>query len=440
MNMKRIRSKSEHIRFYSLFFVMTVVLFIRYAFQVEVPRVVFTILIALIALAGTQDEIVAICMCCIPLHESVDFFHAVVICTAAYVLKFHRKIRINLGALLVLTMIFWELLHCFDSTFSIMGFLVSVIPLIVLAVMLCTDVSELDYVFIVRAVAITTAILCVVLLTKLIIQADFNVVIAINGLRRLGLVSDENQRSALIGEAINPNTLGILCVLAITTLMQLRTIGRHATVDVLLMIVLLIFGTLTSSRTYLVCLALMIVLLLMGQRGNRKQRSRFLFSLLILLLLAIVILNRFFPTLMKYYIARFSEDDITTGRMDLMRVYNEYILDNPDVMFFGVGLHNFGIKLTEIYRVANNAPHNGIQEIIIAWGIPGSILFVLLLAMMIRLSKKYSDRHVLLNYIPLLVILTKSMAGQLLTSPYTMLSLSFAYLSLAQVFKLREKT
>jgi hypothetical protein len=39
----------------------------------------------------------------------------------------------------------------------------------------------------------------------------------------------------------------------------------------------------------------------------------------------------------------------------------------------------------------------------------------------------------IINYIPLIVIITKSMAGQLLTSGYSIVALAFAYLSLCLV-------
>ena len=41
-------------------------------------------------------------------------------------------------------------------------------------------------------------------------------------------------------------------------------------------------------------------------------------------------------------------------------------------------------------------------------------------------------RRKLINYIPLIIILFKSMAGQLLTSNYSMLALAFGYLNLVQ--------
>ena len=103
-------------------------------------------------------------------------------------------------------------------------------------------------------------------------------------------------------------------------------------------------------------------------------------------------------------------------------------------MFFGIGLNNLSEKVIDLYRVSFNAPHNGIQEIIVAWGIPGLLMLGLLILMMILESNKYVRRKNALNYSILLIILVKSMAGQILTSGYTLLALAFAYLSLCQDF------
>lgn len=434
------KNRWEHARFYFLLCVLIALLFVRYGLQIDIPRIVLTGVVALIALQGDRNEILAIAMCCIPLHEAVDFFYSLVACAAVYVLKYPNNIRINSAVILTLVMLFWELLHCFDPSFSPKGFLVSVIPLIFLAVVLCADVSDINYAFVVRALSVIVVATCIILLTNLIVQANFNLLAALEDLRRLGLISEDAQSDVMLGSAINPNSLGIICVLAAAGLLQLRTVGQNKSSDLLLMIILMLFGALTSSRTFLVCLALMLVLMILSQPGDFSKKLRFLCVVILITLAAYLLLDRLFPDLLEYYLKRFQVSDITTGRDDLMRAYHTFITDNTDVLFFGVGLQNYGYKLQVVHRVAWNLPHNSIQEIIVAWGIPGFAMFVLLLLMMILQSHKRGMRHQLLNYIPFLVVLIKSMAGQLLTSPYTMLALSYAYLSLSQNFQLKKRT
>ena len=115
-----------------------------------------------------------------------------------------------------------------------------------------------------------------------------------------------------------------------------------------------------------------------------------------------------------------------------MAIYHDFILDNQNVMFFGVGLQNYYTQLMDVYRVGNTVPHNAIQEMVIAWGLLSVGMFILLGLTMVGQSRRFCKNQGLINYIPILIILAKSMVGQLLDSPYTLLALSYGYLSMRQ--------
>lgn len=418
-------------RFTCLLALLLTAIAIRYAFQIDIPRIVFTVLFILIALLGDRNEICALIICCVPLHESVDMFYTLVACVLIYVFKFHRSLRVNASILIFLLMIIWELLHCFGLSFSPIQFLSSIIPLIVLTVFLCMDHSDLDYPLIVRALSCTTLSVAFTLLLNLLYISGFDFLYAVAKLQRLGLAAEGSSvGSSLVGGLINPNSLGIICVLAATGLLQLRNAKTGTKADLLLACTIIVFGALTASRTYLVCLVAMAALLVVANGKTIGQKLRFMGMLVLLGILAFAALAILFPDLLAYYIGRFSGSDLTTGRTDLMQQYHEYLMDNPSVLFFGIGLQDFGMRLVEIYRAANHVPHNSIQELVLAWGIPGMLLFAAMILCMYHASGKFFTKKSLLNAIPLLLILLKGLAGQMLNSAYTMLAFSYAFLSL----------
>lgn len=428
--MKRIRRES-HTRFWMLLSLLLLLVAVRYSLQVDIPRAVYLVVIVLICLLGDQDEIIAMLMCCIPLHESVDFFYALVFCTAIYIFKSRISIRLNLSVILIFAMIIWELLHCFMSDFSIMGFIISIVPLVVLAVTMCSDLSELDYGFAVRALAMATLGVCLALFVKVLYLADFNVMLAISGIQRLGVdAADASERVSVTGGQVNPNSLGIIGVLAANGLLQLRSAGKGKRMDLVLACTIMVFCALTASRTYLVCLVLMLILMLFSQQGQVSRKIRFLALIIVLVALALTLLYLIFPDLLAYYIKRFFVADITTGRDQLMIRYHEFIMSDPRVLLFGIGLQDYGNRLTQYYMVTDNVPHNSIQELVIAWGLPGVLFFAALILIMFVVSRKQSKHQSLINYVPLMIILVKGMAGQMLNSAYTMLAFSYAYLSL----------
>ena len=98
----------------------------------------------------------------------------------------------------------WELLHCFVTDFSPIDYLSNAIPLVVLLIFMSTNLSDLDYGFVVRVMAVATAANCVMLLGKILYQADFNIAAAFVGLQRLGV---KLEGDTAISGAVNPNTL-----------------------------------------------------------------------------------------------------------------------------------------------------------------------------------------------------------------------------------------
>ena len=77
--------------FYALLIACLLLALIRYAFQMDVPRIFLTALIIAIAMFGDRDEILAILLGCIPLHNAIDFYTAILACALIYVLKNPKK-------------------------------------------------------------------------------------------------------------------------------------------------------------------------------------------------------------------------------------------------------------------------------------------------------------------------------------------------------------
>ena len=432
--------RNHHRRFVCLLGLLIMMIMTRYAFQIDLPRLAFLGMIGLIVLLGDQDEITAMIIACIPLHESIDFFYALVLCTVVYVCKFYRQIRLGTNVLLVLVIILWELLHCLRSSFSPVEFLSCVIPFIILAVLMASDVEKMDYGFVARVFAWVTLGVSMVLFVRVLYLSNFNMIRAIAGLRRLGLDTHTGVGNAKIsGNQINPNTLGIVTVLASTGLMQVRRMGSGKKLDLVLMCAMIVLAALSTSRTYLVCLMLMVVLLVLSERGGLGKKAKAMAGISVMAAVAVVIFALLFPSNFEYFVGRFTARDITTGRDDLMIRYHDFITGNPRVLLFGIGVQDYADNLLEYYRVAENVPHNSIQEVIVAWGVPGVLLFAALFVSMLCDSQRRNRKLSLLNMIPLIIILFKGMAGQMLTSSYTMMALSFAYLSLCMDMTPREE-
>ena len=421
--------KNKHLVFYALLTLLLLLLLVGYTFQLNIPQSVLTGIIIIIALLGSQNEILAISLCCIPLHSTVDFYLAIGVCAIIYVLKNSQKIKIGNAVILGLLMVSWETAHCFVFDFDLKTLFGSLIILIYLTIILSSDIGNVDYVFIVKTIAIASLYICIMLMARCFVQAGFNFTVTMADLQRLGSLSENSTAS------INPNTLGIINVLSICGLLQLWFIENGSIKNIIMIFLLLILGFLTASRTFFVCLLIMIFMFIVGQPGKIMGKIRSVVLMAVLGIVAVLFYKSLFPYNFEFFISRFQTDNIASGRDSLLLDYHEFITSNAWVSFFGVGVCDFATKVIDVYNVSNGVPHNIVQEIIVAWGVPGFIMFLLLFALMIMKSNEYNKKKIVINYIPLAIILSKSMVGQFLTSGYTMLALVLAYLSLCQNFK-----
>lgn len=427
--------RNKHMGFYVLVAILMTLTLAKYAFLLNIHKLILTSIVILMALLGDKDEILATIMCCIPLHNSINFYVATTVCSVVLIFKYLNEFRLKGHIILVLSMIIWELLHCLDGIFDIVSLITSISPLVVLMIIISSDVKDVDYLFVVRSMAFVWIGLCFVQLANFAMLTGGNFISAFANLQRLGVFADDDALKLI---AINPNTLGIISILITTGLLQYVSIRKYEKMDLILIEFLLLFGMIASSKTFLVCFVIMALLFVWGQCGSAFQKLKTLTFITLVALFAVGIEALLFPETLEYLLNRFSDPDVTTGRDVLMRDYHNYIINNTDVMFFGVGLNEFGKKVLDIGKVSFNVPHNSIQEIIIAWGLPGFFMMILMVFFIISESKSYEKQRTLLNYIPLIIVVLKSMAGQLLTSGYTMLALSFAYISLCKEF-IKEK-
>lgn len=428
------RKVKQHKLFYVLLALLLGLCFVRYTFQIAIPHGVLLAAAVLLTLCADHDELMAFFCSCIPLHTSFEYAYAVLAGVFVYVIKYRDKLRFNLGAIPIVLMVVWETIHCFGQDFAIVEFAARCVPLLLLLVLLCSGDMKFHFSLIMRVFAISIAVMCCSLIGKLMYLSNFNLLVVFANLQRLGMDSAESGL-AVAGAEMNPNTLGIICVLGMTGLMQLRYAGQGKRSDIVLIVILMAFGIMTSSRTYLVCLALMGVLLLFSQEGSAKKKMQFLLGAFVVICLALLLMYLIAPTLLEYYSSRFREKDLTTGRLGLMGDYHAFIISSPKILFYGLGVNELTSKLMDVYQVTTHTPHNSIQELILAWGLPGMALFVALWGVMIWKSRQVCRKQGLINYIPLIILLVKAQAGQMLNSDYTMMSFSLAYLSMCANLK-----
>lgn len=160
--------------------------------------------------------------------------------------------------------------------------------------------------------------------------------------------------------------------------------------------VILYFGTLTYSKSFILILSIpLFMFLYANHRIGRYDVQVISVALIAAGIMLILLIN---PDYISNMVRRVeTKDSITTGRSDTWLYYIDLIYHRPDIMLFGIGI---GGALPE----GIHAPHSSYIDMIYYLGIFGSI-FLLAAIVSSHAQYKHVKKKNPLNYSVLLVIL-----------------------------------
>ena len=415
-------------------------IYVRNILEIEYPIVVLLLYAGAMALLCDHDEIIALAVTFVPFSAAFQYRYALLVLMVVYAIKHLKDMKkINLSAYIpLLLMMVWELMHGIIGEFSFTSYLQGFTELIFCSFVISLPNKKFDYPFIARALAVCVAFSCTVLLLKLLPEVSYNFEkIFEGGDYRFG-VNDESVDSYVMN--YNANGLGFMCNMAIAGLIIRMMSRRVNIIDAALIGVLVFYGALTLSRSFVLCFALVIVLSMFasGIKLGKIVRNVVLFSLAVAVMLLVLQLT--VPYVLNNILERFMEDDVTGGRAKLMVWYNEYIFSDLEHLLFGTGLQNILGKVNLGAHVKiEGVPHNAIQELVVVWGLPGIVLFGVFVIYMISNAKKQNGVK-LVNFIPLIVWFVMGMSGQWITSGRDMLLQTWIYVVLCRSIDKRKET
>ena len=184
--------------------------------------------------------------------------------------------------------------------------------------------------------------------------------------------------------AANSNTLAYFNIVAITSLFTIR---KRVPISVLWILFPLLFliGMMALSRTWFVVLILFIFIILF----KNAKKGTVLLSFLIVMLIISLLISIYIPTVFDALVGRFSEGDVKggNGRIDLFWEYNDYLFKNLDALIIGTGACYY----KQVCQLSNSC-HNSIQQVIVSYGMLGSLL---LFYPFYNNTKKYVKHNVL---------------------------------------------
>lgn len=411
-----------------LFITLLLINYIRYGLQISLPTEFLLLISLIISLLGDDEDIISLCFCCIPLYSSFEYIVCIFSCAIFLLIRHWKYIKFKYSIFIVLLLVTWELLHAFIGIFSIKRIIALAVPFFLLETLLSIKDIRFDYKKIVSKYSLFVIGTGLSLITKVVSVSGNNIEYVLMNMKRLGSFSDSVE---IIGGAINPNSYGVMCVLGIILILQIYFYLEKSKTLVSYLLILLILGILTLSRTFIVCLIIGLALFFFDRKYATKKRLIYLLSMFVLLIVIFFVVSYFFPDTLVKIIKRWQVSDISNGRIEILVNSIKAIWSNPSIVFFGIGLQDYSKVVLNFVTVA---PHDALHEIIMAWGMPGFFLFALYICTILFFSKKKNRNIGLVNYIPFIILIIKALLGHWITSGYSMLCIILVYISLITCF------
>lgn len=427
-SIQNIQTTKYSARFWLMMSVFLALFILRNLVGISFPVVVFLLWVAVMAVCLEEHEIKAVVVSFIPLFPAFQNKYATLVCLAVLMVKCYKQIKIRPVIFSGVCLLFWELFHHEIGNFSFVDCFASFVELFFIMMIICIEPKKrADICQLSRVLAIASLVSFTILFFNTLEAENIKFYDLLNAGFRLGTVEEVE----VIGYqfSYNANELGFICNLTIALLFANLYHKKGNIWDVLMIIFMLFVGALTISRTFLLLFAGTVFLFILLKDASISKKIRNGVFLIAIVAVGLLLLYLLYPNIIMNYIARFSEKDVTGGRTYLFEFYNQFIFSSPNRLFFGIGMQEIAEKVYLFEHVNVQVPHNGYQEILVAWGIPGFLMLAILVIGLIRIANKRrrSGKMVWIQYLPLLLLLINIMGGQFFTHSFKMLTLYLAY-------------
>lgn len=417
--------KMPNIKIFNCIYVILMVsVFVKYVFDINIPISLILVVFIMASLVSDKTELIVLTLICIPLNSSFQYVYALTIILVIYCVRYAYSLVITYNIFIPVLILFLELVHDISNDYSYMNSVKVIIPIfLVLIITSDSEINSIGLTKIFEILSLSTLVLCSVVFVKALSNANYRIVTMFRGGYRLGVIDESVE---IMGANFNPNFLGFMCVMCICLLFQLIEAGKYKIQNTILCIAFGIFGALSMSRTFFLCMVIVLAMYIIGQRSIKMIK----YTAIIIFLLVIVYFfaAKYYPSILNMIGARFRVEDLSNGRNSLFAMYNEIIFDDIKLMLCGIGVSGLGILVES--RGIINFPHNGVQELILLWGFPGIILIAIIVFSILKKSFVRRDtKPTILNYMLMTAFFIKIMAGQFMTFAPNTIILMLCFLS-----------
>lgn len=391
-----------------------IILFLaRDVINIPISTMIFVAYVGMIFLFSSVSECIAFALFMLPFSNGMKLTLPMGICLLFLLYKKRNTMKLGSSVFVVFFLLLYELFHSFILPFSFINYIQFLTNMILITVICLDRNANYDYLFIAKAFVAGVIASNAVLLIQTLKFYGYSMSLFLNAGIRYG-----NTRQFLNSDTFvfsnNQNLVAQYCLLSICILLILLFQSRKKRLILFNLAVLTLFGIFTASKTFILVFAFVIVYVAFYQIINNKKNVisglKKFFAVIFIFFILIMIIGVIAPTSIDFITSRFIEEDLTSGRIGIFKMYNQAIFKDPLTTIFGVGIQYLSTK----NGFTRFSPHNATQEIIYAWGLIGLFIIVAFVLSLISASKYQLGRKPkLIYYLTLFTFLIYSQSGQL---------------------------
>lgn len=386
----------------SLFILVPILIYLRDVTGLNINKYFFLLIISIATLFLSVKSNVILLSFLIPFFSGIPSNYIFIVLIASITIKVNTKIPSSMY-FCIIGILCIELLNNINFNFKFFEFIMYSIYLFSIATILSLKKENVSNLMNVYAFSIGLVLCNVIIYFNTMTVLDFSTLI--NSSYRYGNVLDLKPTTSMI-LTHDQNFIGYMSILSISSLfLSINYYKENKKTLKLLTIILisfnLFFAVLAASRAFILCLIIFVAWSLLKSIFIKRSIKSFVIMCLMIGTLYLIILN-VFPELFKNIIERFNEKDITGGRIDINNYYIQFIKSHPEYLLFGTSI----LSMLEVAQYPSTI-HNATLQIIVAYGLIGSLLFLSLIFVILKREiSKIDDEFMNLkidDFIPLIL-------------------------------------
>jgi len=413
-------------------FVFLLFIIMRDLLDINIPSSIYSIIALLGFILLNKGIGVSFLVFMLPYKNGIGYNEILLVYALVYIVKYRETIKISSPWIIVMILFAIEMQSLFQSSGSIMEilrfFIYFFIPCLVLQDEF--DNNEIKRIIVACCLGIASASLIALLITVKYTNWD----IVFSGAIRIGLT---NQFISGLSTTFNPNEMGVFLCLAMSlvfTLLNRSQVNRFS--GLVLLILLFFLGLLSQSRGFLISLLLMLSYFILFTSKSIRSFLNRLFILVISSAFTWVIYERLLFNTVNAFVLRFSATDVTNGRVGILLGY--YNLWLSDLRAFFIGYSQQTYQMFGLRAGIANVAHNAIMELLISWGIIGTILTIMWVIILVKKQLLFRGKIAFAKidkviFLPLFTLVVLVQNGQFISNYSYVILMMVAILSIREI-------